>query len=62
MRSLAREPDRRHPSVQAFADDLARAAAGGAPAPAAAAADASEEPTGGLLGSLRSLFGRKRGE
>jgi serine/threonine protein kinase len=59
MRSLSREPGDRHPTPQAFAEDLARAAAGGGPTSAAPAADTGKNE-GGLFGNLRSLFGRKR--
>jgi len=61
MRSLSREPDQRHPTVQAFAEELQAAVASG---PAGASAPATQEPTAsgsGLLGGLKSLFGRKRG-
>ena len=61
-RSLSREPEQRHPTVQAFADDLRRAvAAAPGAAPAAVSAPGSDGPAGGgLLGGIRSLFGRKR--
>jgi serine/threonine-protein kinase len=59
-RSLSREPEQRHPTVQAFADELRRAAAAG-PAAATAATPSPDTPSGGgLLGGIRSLFGRKR--
>ncbi len=56
MKALAREPAERHPTVEAFAAELARAARD---APAAPAASKPPPPAGGLLGSLRSLLGRK---
>jgi serine/threonine-protein kinase len=62
MRSLAREPPARHPTVEAFAADLAAAAraparpAGGAPASPGDGDDAA----GGLLGTIKSIFGKKR--
>jgi serine/threonine protein kinase len=59
MRSLSREPGDRHPTPRAFAEDLARAAAGGGPTSAAPAADTGKSE-GGLFGNLRSFFGRKR--
>jgi serine/threonine-protein kinase len=61
-RSLSREPTQRHPTVQALADDLRRAvAAATGPAPAAVSSPGSDGPVGGgLLGGIRSLFGRKR--
>jgi eukaryotic-like serine/threonine-protein kinase len=62
MRSLSREPGSRHPTILAFADDLQKAAAA-APAPGAGAAGSSAagaDAGSGLLGGLKSLFGRKR--
>jgi serine/threonine protein kinase len=59
MRSLSREPGDRHPTPQAFAEDLARAAADGGRTSAAPAAETGKGE-GGLFGNLRSLFGRKR--
>jgi serine/threonine-protein kinase len=59
MRSLAREPAQRHPSVQTFAEDLRRAAEG---APVSIPATGPEDTSSGLLGSIRSFFGRKRSE
>jgi serine/threonine-protein kinase len=61
MRSLSREPAQRHPTVQAFADDLQRAVANG-PAAATSAVEPAREAGGGLLGGIKSLFGRKRAE
>jgi serine/threonine-protein kinase len=61
MRSLSREPSDRHPTIGAFADDLQRAAAaapGATPQPGASST--AEAAAGGLLGGLKSLFGRKR--
>jgi len=61
-RSLTREPAERHPTVQAFADDLRQAVSDG-PAPPSTAASAANDDTssgGGLLGGIKSLFGRKR--
>jgi serine/threonine-protein kinase len=56
MRSLSRDPSARHPAVQAFADDLSRAVA----LPVAASADTNDlSRRGGVMGALRSLFGRK---
>jgi serine/threonine-protein kinase len=55
MRSLSREPAARHPTVQAFADDLTRAVTavpGAPPAPSA-------ERRGGVLGALKSMFRKK---
>jgi serine/threonine-protein kinase len=63
MRSLSREPGQRHPSVLAFAEDLQRAAAGTTTtARAQGASEAGAGAGGSLLGSLKSLFGRKRDE
>jgi serine/threonine-protein kinase len=60
-RSLSREPEQRHPTVQAFADELRHAAAAGpTSAPATTAASSDSASSGGLLGGIRSLFGRKR--
>jgi serine/threonine-protein kinase len=59
-RSLSREPDQRHPTVQAFGDDLRRAVATGPAAPGSSP-EAEGPAGGGLLGGIRSLFGRKRG-
>ena len=58
MRSLAREPSERHPSPEAFAEDLTRAAVDGT-APTTPASGAAKADSG-LLGNLRSFFGRKR--
>jgi eukaryotic-like serine/threonine-protein kinase len=57
MRSLSREPADRHPTPQAFAEDLARAVATGG---SSSTAPAAEKTEGGLFGNLRSIFGRKR--
>jgi serine/threonine-protein kinase len=56
MKSLSRDPAARHPSVRAFADDLARAvsAPAGPKAPAA-----GEKKGGGMFGALKSMFGKK---
>lgn len=62
MRALSREPADRHPTVLAFAEDLRQATAQG-PAARARTSDgaATAAPPGsGLLGSIKSLFGRKR--
>jgi len=59
MRSLSREPGDRHPTPQAFAEALARAAADGGRTSAAPATEAGKGE-GGLFGNLRSFFGRKR--
>jgi serine/threonine-protein kinase len=58
MRSLSRDPAARHPSVQAFADDLVRALTAAPPPPAEAPAP---ERKGGMLGAIRSMFGKKPG-
>jgi serine/threonine-protein kinase len=56
MKSLSRDPAARHGSVGAFADDLVRASEGAeAPGPVG---DGSDR---GLLGSIRSIFGKKKG-
>jgi serine/threonine-protein kinase len=61
MRSLSRDPGQRHPSVLAFAGDLRTAAASGpAPATAPASPSAGGAAAAGFLGSIKSLFGRKR--
>jgi serine/threonine-protein kinase len=61
MRALSREPRDRHPTIRAFAADLEKAAAEThTPAPARSTPDAAAAAGGGLLGSLKSLFGRKR--
>jgi hypothetical protein len=61
MRALSREPVDRHPAIRAFADDLQRASAEGAPTvPRGGPAAPEEGAGGGLLGSLKSLFQRKR--
>jgi len=62
MRALSREPGDRHPTVVAFAEDLQQAAAQGPGRPGGpVAASAEGAPAGGgLLGSIKSLFGRKR--
>jgi serine/threonine-protein kinase len=61
MRALSREPADRHATIRAFADDLQRAALQTAPTtPPAGPADSGGAPGGGFLGSLKSLFGRKR--
>ena len=62
MRSLSRESAERHPSILAFAEDLQKAATAGPGAPAAAQAPAAEASGSGFLGSIKSLFGRKREE
>jgi len=61
MRSLAREPAARHPTVEAFAADLVRAARrpDGPAAPSPSRSD-GREADGGLLGAIRSIFGKKR--
>lgn len=51
MKSLARDPTRRHADVRAFADDLRRAV-DRADAPV-------EDEGGGLLGKLKGLFGKR---
>jgi serine/threonine protein kinase len=57
MRSLSRDPPTRHPTVAAFAADLTRAAR----APAGGSAPSGDaEANGGLLGTIRSIFGKKR--
>jgi serine/threonine-protein kinase len=58
MKSLSRDPAARHPLVQAFADDLARAVT----APAGSAAKPAAPPAGskGVLGALKSIFGKKQ--
>lgn len=56
MNSLARKPGERHPDVQAFARDLERAAEGGDEAGPAG----STGSRGGLLGAIKSVFGKKR--
>jgi len=61
MRSLSREPAQRHSTVQAFADDLQSAVANG-PAAAVSVVEPAPETGGGLLGGIKSLFGRKRTE
>jgi serine/threonine-protein kinase len=58
MKSLSRDPAARHPSVQAFADDLSRAATA-PPGAKAAPEPAAERKGGGVLGALKSMFGRK---
>jgi eukaryotic-like serine/threonine-protein kinase len=61
MKSLGREPATRHPTVEAFAADLTRAAR--APANAAASKGPPSDGDardGGLLGAIRSIFGKKR--
>jgi serine/threonine-protein kinase len=55
MRSLSRDPAARHPSVQALADDLVRALTA-APAPPP---EPAPERKGGMLGAIRSIFGKK---
>ncbi|MEB3323178.1 MAG: serine/threonine-protein kinase [Synechococcaceae cyanobacterium] len=60
MRSLSREPTERHPSAQAFADDLQHAAAGGPGGGGTAATAAADTGGSGLMGTIKSLFGRKR--
>jgi serine/threonine-protein kinase len=61
MRALSREPRDRHPTIRAFAADLEKAAAEThTPAPARRPPDAADAAGGGLFGSLKSLFGRKR--
>lgn len=63
MRSLSREPTDRHPTIRAFADDLQQVAAAGPSAPSVPRAPAAAEAAGsGFLGSIKSLFGRKREE
>lgn len=62
MRSLSREPAERHPSIRAFADELQQATAAGPGTPSASRAPAAESSGSGLLGSIKSLFGRKREE
>jgi serine/threonine-protein kinase len=58
MRSLSRDPAARHPTVQALAHDLARAAA--APAGESPAGPTpTAERRGGVLGALKSMFGKK---
>jgi serine/threonine-protein kinase len=59
-RSLSREPAQRHPTVQAFADDLRRAVGTRPATTSAASTEAGSQTGGGLLGGIRSLFGRKR--
>lgn len=60
MRALSREPADRHATVLAFAEDLQRAASQTHTPASAADPAASAAPSGGLLGGLKSLFGRKR--
>jgi serine/threonine-protein kinase len=61
MRSLSREPGERHPTVLAFAADLqAAAAAAFTPAVRTSQPTAEAGANGSFLGSLKSLFGRKR--
>lgn len=59
MRSLSREPGDRHPTAQDFADDLRRAVADGPSTAPAAVEGADAGP--GLMGTIKSLFGKKRG-
>jgi serine/threonine protein kinase len=54
MKSLERDPAQRHPNVKAFADSLARAAS------TAPEAVSSAPPEGGLMGSIRSMFGKNK--
>ncbi|HET7039986.1 MAG TPA: serine/threonine-protein kinase, partial [Gemmatimonadales bacterium] len=58
MRSLSRDPGARHLSVQAFADDLARAVTAPPDEPAPAP---EPERKGGMLGAIKSIFGKKPG-
>jgi len=61
MQSLSREPAERHPTVQAFAEDLQRAASASPQAAATTTPQAAEgDANGGLLDGLKSLFGKKR--
>ncbi len=61
MKSLARDPGKRHPDVQAFARDLVRAAGedggGGGGGESAASSTGGK---GGFLGSIKSVFGKKK--
>jgi len=60
MRSLSRDPAARHPSVRAFADDLSQAATAAPRAPGAPPGSPPPgERRGGVLGALKSMFGRK---
>lgn len=61
MRALSREPGDRHPTIRAFAMDLQKAAAEShVTAPERSDGGAADAAGSGLLGSLRSLFGRMR--
>jgi serine/threonine protein kinase len=64
MRSLSRDPAERHPDVRAFADDLTRAVRQGPgaqpPTSSAPAPGPASDGPGGLMGTIRSLFGKKR--